>query len=211
MGHREEECWRKHPHLSPYTKKKEEEKGKGDDKGGVAGLTIHDFVGMAAGGERLEEEQKGTTWVADSGSTCHLTGDIQCLTDYQVVVGPLPTIMFGDGIRASIEGFGKAEIKVGENRLTLTRVGYLPALQSSGYRLISIPTLVKNGLKVHFSTEGCELTNARGGTLIIPRAKGLYCVPSAPLPPSSVPILVSPTVGNIPSSLISSVGAAREL
>jgi hypothetical protein len=78
---------------------------------------------------------EGTSWIIDSESTNHMTGEKKMFTSYVKNKDSHDTIIFGDGYQGKVKGLGKIAIT------TEHSISNVFLVESLGYNLLSVSQL----------------------------------------------------------------------
>lgn len=105
-------------------------------------------------------------WVADSGSTLHITRNLNWLRNYQTLERPL-NIYIGDGSVVYAEGFGT----IVTDKLVVKPVYYVP---NASANLFSISSAVKDGFSVNITKENFSLIRNKRVLLTGKLTYGVY-------------------------------------
>ena len=116
-----------------------------------------------------EAGRTACTWVVDSGASRHMASDPRLLQDLKLDQSGA-SVTYGNGARVTVAGTGTAFIRTPESPqgIQLRDVLYVPAAK---FNLFSITCAVRNGARVTFLKDGCELTY--GGKLLARAHLGL--------------------------------------
>lgn len=103
-------------------------------------------------------------WVFDTGASASLTGDRQCLHDYQPIK-PIPVGGFGTAMTAQAIGKGRIQLrfKPGEEETTLS-LGNVLYVPEAACNIISASRLLNSGLSFASTRDGIKITH--NGTLL---------------------------------------------
>ena len=160
-GHTEAKCWKKHPHLNPHKKDKQETAfvatGSPEEDNHVVCLVAkHSQYATQA------KAKSEIDWVIDSGCSNHMTYDKSLFTSYSVI-RELQYVELGNSNKARIMGKGTVQIQItvnGKSRTCLLmETMHVPDL---GYNLVSVPTLDKKKMNTTFGEHQCLIKNREG-------------------------------------------------
>lgn len=152
LGHLEDRCWKKHPHLNPHKRKQNAffaNGAKNDNESVVCLIAKHKEYALKV------SEDPAVDWIIDSGCSKHMTHDRSLFSSYTPgAAGKF--VELGNGNKSRILGEGTIRIKIlvdGKNRTCLlTDACFVPEL---GYNLVSVPSLDKKGLTTIFENLSC--------------------------------------------------------
>lgn len=166
LGHLQEKCWKKYPHLNPHKKNQTDHR--------PALMVDHseeesDVICLV--GEHLDASKPSTNnhWYIDSGCSNHMTYDRRLFST--LVKSSVSEVELGNGNKADIIGCGIIHINIlsnGNNRLCkLKNVFLVPEL---GYQLLSVSSMSRDGLTTTFKDGRCFI-DSRGSIV----ASGTLC------------------------------------
>lgn len=108
LGHPDEKCWKKFPHLNPHKQNKRTETGPAFIVNhGKEDLNVICLVGRSS---ELESPFNRNEWVIDSGCSNHMSLDRSLFSDLSKP--HLENVKLGNGAKASIVGCGSIEIDI---------------------------------------------------------------------------------------------------
>ena len=103
----------------------------------------------------------GSSWIVDSGATCHMCNERSMFGEYQSFRSGAEKVTLGDGHWLNATGRGTVELMMnlpkGKRRCKLYDVLFVPGLS---YNLLSISKVSKMGKVAKFSESGCQITNS---------------------------------------------------
>ena len=123
------------------------------------------------------ESSPRTTWIVDSGATCHVCNERSSFVDLYDLEKPLD-VTLGDGhtLKATARGTVVLTMKIGQltRRCKLHDVLFVPNLS---YNLISVSKAVEKGISVSFNERGCILKDNKQRLITVAEKVGsLYHV-----------------------------------
>jgi len=147
VGHREVDC---------FAKKRDQ--GKQTDSANVGIQTGRDVVLMAT-----NSNPDGSTWIAESGATSHITNEDAGMYECKMVNLP---ITVGDGSEVTATKIGNMDMEVhykdgSTAKVTLTGVQYVPKFY---IKLFSLTAAMSKGFDI--SSEGMKMMVKKGDTCI---------------------------------------------
>ncbi len=151
-GHYERQCWIKHPEL-----KKERNK-----------------QGIAAAVLKTKQIDSKPIYL-DSACSCHLIANLHSF-DQQTLHKATATLVAVGGHNIHLTLKGNTHIETVDGPITLTNAYYAEGLE---YSLISIPELVKQGVRVYLDNNQAYIQKGRGKINLINR-DGLWTLPTKP-------------------------------
>ncbi len=159
IGHNEDRCWKKHPHLNLRNKPE-----NSSQPVFIANNTDEDPNAICLIGKRSEDDthQMNGIWYLDSGCSQHITYDETLFFSLQPPT--ITCIELGNGDKAGIKGVGSISLDVIRNgqsvRTELSNILLVPELK---FQLLSISKFAESGLCTTFTNGKCYIR--RGNTL----------------------------------------------
>ncbi len=175
VGHFENKCWVKFPHLNPRNKKNSENKPALI----ASGSTEDPVICLMAKYEQSTEPTKSGNWYIDSGCSNHMTYDKDLFSSYSS--GSNSSVELGNNNVATVSGSGSVDLTLlVDNKPKKCRLSNVLHVPDLGYQLLSVTTLDKSGLKISFYSRKCQIM--KNNTLIATGSMigNLYRLDSAP-------------------------------
>lgn len=158
LGHSEEKCWKKHPHLNPH---------KNNDAAKNAALVSNEdtptepelvcLIAKHSAHAAHIDQEPNTDWIIDSGCSSHMTFDKSRFSSYSSV-SDRQYVELGNGSKVQIVGKGTIEIKIKvSNKDRLCRIENVLHVPELGYSLLSVSSLDRKGLDITFSDQKCRI------------------------------------------------------
>jgi hypothetical protein len=121
--------------------------------------TVHAFRGHPTPTLQLDLLQH---WIIDSGASRTMSCHREWFSHFTPLASPIPVVL-GDDSSIVASGVGRIHVEMRANgakhHSVLQDVLYVPGLQGN---LLSVGQLLRNGAKIRFLDQRCELTNAHG-------------------------------------------------
>ncbi len=152
LGHLEDKCWVKYPHLNPSNKK-----SSGNRPALIATGSADDpVVCLMANYTGYNESKKSRNWCIDSGGSNHMTYDKNLFSSY--TSGSDSSVELGNNNVATVIGSGTVDITLlVENKHTKCRLSNVLHVPDLGYQLLSVTTLDKSGHRISFFSGQCQI------------------------------------------------------
>ena len=114
-------------------------------------------VQALTGGRKRETESNG--WIIDSGASVHMCKDKSMFTGEPIALRKRVLVRIGDGTTLVGTHVGNIVLELGDKRLRLEKVLFVPQLKCN---LFSIGSCTKLGHSVHFKRDEVELLRSDG-------------------------------------------------
>ena len=141
-GHREEQCWQKHPELRPKRKENSESSEQADAKKKKVVVVR----------KALKVRRSDTCWYMDSGAYAHICKDRELFHTYEPCSD---TVSIADGVEHSCLGSGSIEFCLPEGTfLRVTNVRHIPTFDCN---LLSLGAMEEKGAKIVLKDARCTV------------------------------------------------------
>lgn len=153
VGHVEDKCWKKYPHLNPHKKQNPDQAAIAISENIANDSDVICLLASHIKSTKLDH------WFLDSGCSNHLTHDKSNFQSYSDIAhGSRTSVEVGNGDKALVMGKGTVHLSILVNSASkaceLYNVLYAPDLD---YNLVSISSLDKKGFTTTFSNARCRI------------------------------------------------------
>ena len=151
-GHSESKCWKKHPHLNPFSKEISTRRALVN----IGDNFDEDQICLMTQVVRKKPKKTSNELIIDSGCTSHITYRRESFSTFREVRSQ--DVEVGNNQKSAVLGRGTVELSLSvggkQQRVVLKDVLYVPDL---GFQLISVATLDRQGMSVLFWNRSCRV------------------------------------------------------